>query len=176
MFPGGNHHVFVGLDVETTGLSPGRDRIVQLGLVTAAEDLSVLWEGAVLIDPGCVIPPATTSIHGISTADVKGALTFDSIAEWVAGIVATRRVIGHNLGFDLGFLEAEFGRIGRGLPEIGERIDTLQMARTQLKGYSSYALSNVCRALGVTLERPHDACFDAICALEIYRALVSGLG
>ncbi|MGC8481915.1 MAG: exonuclease domain-containing protein, partial [Acidimicrobiales bacterium] len=123
MFPGGSHHVFVGLDVETTGLSPDRDRIVQLGLVTAAEDLSVLWEGAVLIDPRCAIPAATTSIHGISTADVEGALTFDAIAEWVSTIVATRRVIGHNLGFDLGFLEAELGRVGRDLPEIEERID-----------------------------------------------------
>lgn len=175
LFPDSLEPTYVAIDVETTGLNPRADRVVQIGLVTADADFKVSWEGAVLVDPEISIPSITTSIHGITDGDVQGCFKFRELISWLGGILEGKQIVGHNLPFDLSFLEEEHLREGRAIPSLGGKFDTLAIARTELPGLSSYSLTNVARGLGIELERAHDACFDAMLSLEVLRKLKSTL-
>ncbi len=162
---------YVALDVETTGLDPRRDRVVQVGLVTADVDLVVTWEGSAVLDPQCDIPAETSAIHGLRSSDVQGAMTFEMLAPWLSSVLEGRRIVGHNLGFDLAFLEHEYARCGLGPPSIAAQLDTLALARSQLPHQRSYRLTELAQALNLQIERAHDACFDALLSLDLLRYL-----
>lgn len=171
LFPDSVEPTYVAIDVETTGLNPYLDRVVQIGLVTADADFKVSWEGAVLVDPEIPIPAVTTSIHGISDGDVQGCFKFRDLISWLGDIIGGKQIVGHNLPFDLSFLAEEHRREGLAVPPLGGEFDTLAIARVQLLGLGSYSLSKVAMGLGIDLERAHDACFDALLSLEVLRRL-----
>ncbi len=87
------------LDTETTGLSAGRDRIVELAIVAA--DGRPLFDS--LLDPGIAIPPDATRIHGIDNARVYGMPSFEDVWPQVRTIVAGSTVVIYNAAFDRGF-------------------------------------------------------------------------
>lgn len=105
--------VAVFLDVETTGLDPANDAVIELGLVRFAyrDDavLGVLGDLAALQDPGRPIPPEITRLTGIDDAMVAGqAIDDDAVAALLddAGLV-----IAHNAGFDRPFAEQRFPQL-----------------------------------------------------------------
>jgi len=100
----------VYLDLETTGLDPSRDRVIELGLVRFAYDLEsgavlgVLDDYAALEDPGVPIPPEITRLTGIDDAAVAGQRIDEAR---VAGLLeGAGLVIAHNARFDRPFAEA----------------------------------------------------------------------
>ena len=112
-------HEVVVVDVETTGLDPNSDRVVEVA--AARGDLSVLLRGETKpyfqtlearVNPGMPIPEAASRIHGIQDKDVKDEEAFAEIAAQLREFIGSRTVIGHNITFDTSFLNAEFGRAG----------------------------------------------------------------
>jgi DNA polymerase-3 subunit epsilon len=97
------------LDVETTGLSPKTDRIVQISFSTVTPSKEVSTHTR-LINPEMPIPEAATAIHGISDADVAHEPTFQHIAKSLAESLRGHDFIGYNFRFDQGMLNAEFER------------------------------------------------------------------
>jgi DNA polymerase-3 subunit epsilon len=101
----------VVIDVETTGLSTeDGDRIVELGLLKLDQSLQVEREFTSLVNPERQM--GATRIHGIRDADVKSAPTFADIAGDVGEFCAGSVLVGHNAGFDVGFLISEFDHVG----------------------------------------------------------------
>ena len=109
----------VVIDVETTGLDPYRDRIVEVA--AARGDLSVLLRGETKpyfetfearVNPGIPISKAASNVHGIHDKDVKDDESFAEVAAQLREFIGTRTVIAHNSRFDTAFLNAEFGRAG----------------------------------------------------------------
>lgn len=102
---------FLVLDVETTGLDVTHERVVELcaALVAPGEAPRVLID--TLVRPERAM--AATAIHGITEDDVRDAPRFAELADAVAALLAGRVVAGHNVGFDLRFLQMEFERLGR---------------------------------------------------------------
>jgi DNA polymerase III subunit epsilon len=101
----------VCVDLETTGLAPKRDRIVQIGIVKLYPDGKVTeWES--LVQPTIPIPAEVTAIHGLTDADVKDSPTFKTLAPKLAAGFANVDFCGFNCRFDLAFLDAEFARAG----------------------------------------------------------------
>ena len=107
------------VDVETTGLDPNNDRIVEVA--AARGDLMVLLRGETKpyfqtfearVNPSMPIPEAASRIHGILDKDVKDEEGFAEIAAQLREFIGTRTVIGHNSTFDTSFLNAEFERAG----------------------------------------------------------------
>ncbi len=118
---------FAVLDLETTGGSPSEDAITEIGAVKvrAGECLSTFHT---LVNPGSAIPPAITVLTGITQAMVTPAPRVHAVLPALAEFLGGSVVVGHNVRFDLGFLNAAFGR--EGWPRLSNPVvDTVALAR-----------------------------------------------
>jgi len=100
------------VDLETTGMAAGADRVTEVGIVRIDEGAQVS-EWSSLVNPECSIPAAIQALTGISNAMVAAAPTFRQIADDVAAQVQGAVFVAHNARFDYGFLKHEFARLGR---------------------------------------------------------------
>ncbi len=110
------------LDIESTGLDPVFDRIIDLAVFKKREDL---WEERVLwrMNPGRSIPAASTAIHGITDADVANQKPFEAHAKEILAFLEGCDLGGFNIvGFDLAILSEEFHRAGIEWNASGARI------------------------------------------------------
>jgi DNA polymerase III epsilon subunit-like protein len=98
------------LDFETTGLSPGPDRVVEVSVVRMEPGRAPRLVFDTLIDPGREV--AATAIHGITNEDVAGAPAFDEIAGDLVRALSDSVVAAYNVYFDMRFLEYELGCSG----------------------------------------------------------------
>ena len=114
----------VVFDLETTGLFPRKDRILEIAAVKMNPD-GTEERLEHLVNPGIPIPPETTAIHGVDDAMVKGCPTFAELAEEVYAFFEGCDVAGFNSDrYDIPCLEAEFLRVGRNLSAaIVNRVD-----------------------------------------------------
>ena len=116
---------FVAVDVETTGLNPSKNRIVEIAAVRFEN-----WKPAkklhTYINPQCKIPQKTIAIHGITNEQVQDAPCFENIVDSLSDFIGELPIVGHNLIFDLKFLFCS----GYDFTEIKKRkyYDTLTLA------------------------------------------------
>ena len=151
----------VAVDVETTGLSPNRDRIVEVALVGLDQSANPDWSWQSLVNPGRQIPAQATEIHGITGREVGCAPTFADLVDEILERLQGKVVLAHNLKFDAGFLRAEIRRAGRPLPSL-HGVDTLALARQYgWQAGSSYRLGDLCRHYGIQTSHLHRALGDA---------------
>ena len=142
---------FAVLDVETTGLQPSRQRIIEVAIASFSGGVATnLWES--LCNPGRKMPKYIVKLTGIDDDLLEDAPTFNKIAETVSELLTDTVVVGHNIEFDLGFLNAELDRVGRP-PLVNERIDTLALATRLLPGLRKPTLTALAQRLGVS-EQP----------------------
>ncbi len=94
---------FAFIDVETTGLNPQRDRVVEVACVIArgGRRLDTLTS---LVDPECPIPATASAVHHLTDESVRGAPTIRALAPWLTAFVADAVIVAHNASFDLDFL------------------------------------------------------------------------
>lgn len=149
---------FVVLDVETTGLSPNGDRIVEIALVRLAPDGRPIDEWTTRIDPE--VPIGATHIHGITQADVAGKPRFSALAAQLADLLGDLPIVAHNATFDLAFLRCEFERAGWDMPHVSS-FCTLDASYTYFPSLDRRRLADCCWAAGVRQERVHSALHDA---------------
>lgn len=162
--------VYTVLDVETTGLSPRTNRIVEVALLDVDATGRIDGEFVTLLNPGRDIGP--THIHHIRAADVVHAPTFAAIAPFVLSRLAGRVVVGHNVAFDWRFLCAEFARLGMTLPET-PTLCTMRLADAHLDHLHGRSLGGCCSAAHVRHDDRHSALGDARATahlLAAYRA------
>jgi DNA polymerase-3 subunit epsilon len=101
----------VCLDLETTGTSPQRDRIIQIGVVKILPSGEV-QEGCQLVNPGMPIPPESTAVHKITDAMVADAPKFRDLAPKIQSGLSQADICGFNVNFDLAFTREELARCG----------------------------------------------------------------
>lgn len=164
------------LDTETTGLDPQKgDRIVEIGCVELVNCISTGGIFHVHINPERDMPSEAEAIHGLSSAFLADKPKFSEIAQQFLDFIADAKLIIHNAGFDIGFLNAELDRLR--LPAIcRERIvDTLALARRRHPGGSN-RLDDLCARYGIDNQHRirHGALLDAELLAEVYAELVGG--
>ncbi|SEM23211.1 3'-5' exonuclease [Streptacidiphilus jiangxiensis] len=161
--------VFAAVDLETTGLEPGVDRVCEIGVVLFRADGSVLGEYTTLVDPQR--PMAATAIHGIAADQVVDAPTFAQLAPGLERLLAGTVVVAHNLAFEDAFLAAEFRAAGRPVPRW-PGLCTLVTARAQLAG-PGFGLAALHRSLTATsFTAAHTALGDSRATAELLTALL----
>jgi DNA polymerase III epsilon subunit family exonuclease len=164
------------VDLETTGLSQHRDRIVEVAVIRLNAAGAVTHEYASLINPSTRI--AASHIHGITDHDVQAVPSFAKIARAVAARLLGAVLVGHNVRFDLEFLGAEYARLGLTLPELPS-ICTRRLARRLGRHPDTWALADCCIDVGVALEGAHTALGDAHATARLfttYLAIARGRG
>ncbi|CCG04352.1 3'-5' exonuclease [Blastococcus saxobsidens] len=161
------------VDVETTGLSPRTDRVVEIGVVLLDDRGEVEAEFETLVNPGRDVGP--TGLHGISAGDVVDAPAFADVAQHLRSLLVGRVLVAHNALFDLRFLAREFGRAG--LPTaLSPSLCTMRLAPLFF-GSGTRSLQALCGFLDIPLVHGHAALHDARATAELMLAmLASDLG
>ncbi len=148
------------LDVETTGLDPKNDAIIEIAIVhMRAGEVEESWSS--LVHPGRPIGPDAQRITGITDADVADAPRFADVAEETAARLEGRAILAYNLAFDREFVERALDAGGRQWPEKAVLLDPLILARGLFPDVRSRKLARIAERLGVTLEEAHRAEADA---------------
>lgn len=158
------HDPFVCLDLETTGLDPDQDAIIEVGAIKfrPGETVDTL---SILSNPRRQLTPFIRRLTGITQAEVDGAETFSAIADKVRDFVGDAPVIGHNIPFDISFLQ----KAGVRFP--GPVWDTRDLASMLLPG-GNYALNMLARSLGIPPWNAHRALDDAVATQQVFERLV----
>ncbi len=147
----------VVVDVETTGRDPKMADLLEIGAVRLKGG-KIVDRWSTLVDPGRTI--VGHQMHGITDKDIKGAPAPRAAAEAFLAFAGDATLVGHNVGFDLGFLEEALGNGYRFAP--GTYLDTLVLAR---EGYpewaESYRLGDLAKFFGIALTDAHRALPDA---------------
>jgi len=165
---------FVAVDVETTGLSPQRDAIIEIGAVRFCNG-EIVDTFETFVDPGRPIPLFIQQLTNISDRDVAGQPTIDRVVPELLAFVnnsvygSVYGIVGHNVGFDLGFLEAS------GINFHRPRLDTHEMATILLPNQPSYNLGELCSALEIQLDDAHRANADAAATAYLFMRLAERL-
>lgn len=158
---------FAMWDVETTGVDPEVDQVVQLA-VAVFEGGELKSAASTLVDPGRPIPEESTAIHGVTDAVVKGAPDIgDAIAAMIGETYLGTDVYhaAYNAEFDRAFIEpASNGLLGGNeLPWLDPLV-AIRLIGKFWPGSGRHKLTAVCSRWGIDLENAHDAKADAIAA------------
>ena len=158
---------FVAFDLETTGLSPKRDRIIEFGAVRFQAGRA-RERFATFVNPGRPIPPRIQKLTGIRPTDVADAPPIQALAPEILAFIGGRAdaVVAHSAGFDVSFLRAAGVKINTPV------IDTHELATILLPGQFSYSLGELCRALQISLPNAHRAGHDAEATADLLLHLV----
>ncbi|HET9522514.1 MAG TPA: polyribonucleotide nucleotidyltransferase, partial [Candidatus Limnocylindrales bacterium] len=146
----------VVIDVETTGTDPKMSDLVEVGAVKI-KGTKIVDRWSTFVNPGR--PIVGNQMHGITDKDVKGAPSPKEAADKLLAFIGDALVVGHNIGFDLGFIEEARGDGFRFKP--GQYLDTLVIAREGYPGSESYKLGDLARFFGIELSQSHRALPDA---------------
>jgi DNA polymerase-3 subunit epsilon len=149
---------FVVIDLETTGLSPKSDRVLEIAVIQTSVLGEPLAYWSSLINPG--VPVGATEIHGIKDSDVLGFPIFESIADELFARLKGQAISAHNARFDLGFLRNEFARSGWILPEV-PAVCTMEASKYFLPQLTQRRLSDCAKAIGLNQSVSHRALSDA---------------
>ncbi len=162
--------LFTFIDVETTGLSPRSARVCEVAAISfrGSERVGTIAE---LINPGVPIPPVVSAIHGITDDMVRGRPSFGDVAPRLLAAVEGSVIVAHNSGFDLGFFNMEFERLGLKFPELPV-VDTLDIARRHWK-FQSNKLGSIAAELNISNENWHRALSDVEMTRKIFEHFIA---
>lgn len=144
----------VALDIETTGLDPEKDAIIEIGLVRF-HDRRIEAEWSSLVNPGRRIPPFITQLTGITDQMVLQAPSLREVLPALIEFIGNLPVLGHNIRFDLSFLKRH------GILRNNTVLDTYEMASVLCPNAGRYNLGALAQALGVPYPATHRALDDA---------------
>ncbi|MEH3141160.1 MAG: DUF4236 domain-containing protein [Mycobacterium kyogaense] len=157
--------VFAALDIETTGLDPDVDRIVEVGIVKFTADGTVIDEFATLVNnPGS--SAGAREKHGIDDADLAGAPSAEQALREAFAFISGTVLVAHKLDFEDGFLAAEARRARLSLPPV-VGICTWQTSRRQLDGRAFSLFAMYKTATGNWHDHQHTALGDARAARDV---------
>ncbi|NTI63543.1 DNA polymerase III subunit epsilon [Agrobacterium rhizogenes] len=163
-------------DTETTGLDNKADRIIEIGGIELFNHFPTGKTLHLYINPGDrKVHPDALAVHGITDESLKDKPPFADVADEILAFFEGAKWIAHNATFDMGFVNAEFNRLGRPpiLPDMV--IDTLAMARRK-HPMGPNSLDALCRRYGIdnSHRTRHGALLDSELLAEVYIEMIGG--
>lgn len=167
---------FAVIDIETSGLSTRRHRILQIAVVTVENGVVVdEWSSLIRLRWrfGRVGP---RRVHGIDRAMLRGAPRLGEVLGELARRIDGTVVTAHNIGFDWPFITRAARRSGVVLPDR-PRLCTLRLSRAlDPDRHLSHRLADACARYGIDNDRPHDALHDARATAQLLPHLLAAHG
>ena len=173
---------FVVVDLETTGLDPEKDQIIEIGAIKFVDGVETDRIDE-LIDPGIPIPEFITRLTGISDDDVAGKPPINEVFPRLVNFMAGAAMIGQQVNFDASFLEYHHRKVNNDYYNWDDtllrfkylenlRLDTLFLARILMPFLDGYKLSELAKHLGFDLENAHRAIEDARATGYVFLELI----
>ncbi len=157
---------YVIVDVETTGLHPETDEIIEVAAIRCIGGRFEAFRS--LVFPRNRIPEYVTELTGIRNIDVMNAPQIKQVAPKLLDFIRGLPIVAHNAPFDVKFIAAAFEKIGA---DIDMRyIDTVQLSRIAFPGMQNYKLGTLIGALDLIQgKQQHRAESDATATLRLFR-------
>lgn len=159
---------YVVLDVETTGLKPGTDKIIEIGMVKVS-DGKPCDEFSSFVNPEMSIPTRITKITGITNEDMATAPVFSSLASQIVSFLGDSLILGHNVGFDLSFLVPALESCG--IRPSFTCLDTCALAKKAFPELPNHKLDTLIGALSLSDGQTHRALDDVYCTLGLFNKI-----
>ncbi|MCQ2559440.1 MAG: 3'-5' exoribonuclease [Clostridia bacterium] len=156
---------YIALDIETTGLYPDRDKIIEIGMVRV-ERGQIIDRFQTLVQPHQPLSVMIRRLTGITDQMLENAPEIAEVLPRVLDFIQQDPVLGHNIAFDCNFIEMALQK-----KYFSLYYDTLELARLILPAASSHRLGDLCQQLQIPLETTHRALDDAIYATKLYQEL-----
>mgnify|MGYP000711233378 CR=1 FL=1 len=163
---------YVVFDLETTGFSPIKDKIIEIGAVKV-EHGEITDKFSTFVNPKVPIPFQITQLTSITDQMVIGAPDIETVLPQFLEFIGDAALVAHNASFDVSFIEQNC-RYQDIQPDFTS-VDTVAMARILLPTLSKYKLNVVANALHISLENHHRAVDDAGATAEIFVKFVEML-
>lgn len=158
---------FVCIDLETTGLNPKKDKIIEIGAVKVVKG-KVVDTFETFVNPHRPLEERIQQLTGIDSKDLEGAKDITEILPSVLEFVGEEVLLGHSILFDYSFLKkaavdqkVKFERLG---------VDTLKIARKFLPDLESRSLDYLCKYYDIP-HKAHRALEDAKATVALYHKL-----
>jgi DNA polymerase-3 subunit epsilon len=166
---------FCIIDLETTGGSPTSCGITEIGAVKLRGG-RCLGTFQTLVNPGCAIPPEITVLTGITQAMVVPAPRIEQVLPTLLEFVGDAVIVGHNVRFDVGFLQAALERDGR--PRLSNRtVDTVALARRLVREeVPNCKLGTLASRFRLPHQPSHRALDDALATGDLLHLLLERAG
>lgn len=159
---------YIAFDLETTGLRPNQDRILEIGaLKVECGEVTGTYE--TFIDNGVTIPERITSLTGITEEMVEGAPGVKEAVEGFLDFSGDLPLLGHNVMFDYGFMKKNVMNLGGTYERRG--LDTLAIARLCLPQLPGKSLDKLAAYYDIPQEHHHRALDDALTAARLFERL-----
>lgn len=155
---------YVVLDLETTGLSPCEDKIIEIAAIKCING-EIVDRLETLINPERKILSHITGITGISNDMVSDAPVISEVINEVIDFLGDFTLVGHNISFDFRFIAKVAGDFGMRYNAGG--IDTLKLAKKHIKDIGSRSLESLCEYFGIETIH-HRAMADVMSTYEIF--------
>ena len=161
---------YIALDIETTGLNPAYDRIIEIGMARI-EHGEVKDTYSTLINPGITVSDRVVELTGIHNEELIDKPRIEMELQNIMDFIGEYPILGHNIIFDYSFLKK--AAVNNNLKFDVKGIDTLKMARRILPELKHKRLDYLCEYLEVDPGNSHRALDDALSASAIYWKMYS---
>ena len=158
--------IFSAFDIETTSLTPVKDRIVEIGSIKFrnGEIIDTFQE---MIDPEMPISPGASAVNGITGEMVRGQPTIEQVLPRFLSFIDGSVPVAHNASFDVGFLAYDISRFAL-TPTANPILDTMKMAKNCYPYLYNYSLDNLAWQLNIQSDGLHRALADARACMELF--------
>lgn len=163
-------------DTETTGLDSKSDRIIEIGGIELSNHFPTGRTLHLYINPeGTKVHPDALAVHGISDEFLADKPVFRNVVDEIVQFFDGAMWVAHNASFDMGFINAEFARLGLDPIPQDRVIDTLQLARRK-NPMGPNSLDALCRRYGIdnSHRTKHGALLDSELLAEVYIEMIGG--
>lgn len=163
-------------DTETTGLDSREDRIIEIGGIELDNHFPTGRTLHLYINPGDrKVHPDALAVHGITDEFLSDKPAFADVAQQIMSFFDGAKWIAHNATFDMGFINAELGRLGMPAIAPSEVIDTLSLARRK-HPMGPNSLDALCKRYGIdnSHRTKHGALLDSELLAEVYIEMIGG--
>ncbi len=161
---------YIIIDIETTGLDPSKDSIIELAALKVHE-FEIVDSFSTLVNPDFSIDPFITNLTGIKDADVEDAPSIDTAIVDFYNFIGDSVVIGHNVNFDINFIYDNLASVSPGCYFSNNYIDTLSFSRKYFKSAPSYKLTSLADFLKISVDTAHRALDDCYTTNQLYLKL-----
>jgi len=165
--------VYAFVDVETTGFNPTSDRIIEIAVVRY-EDGQIRDTYQTLINPEIYVSNFIQEMTGIDMVALQSAPLFVDIAEEILERLEGATLVAHNVGFDYGFLKAEFRRLNYDFRP--DKLCTVQLSRALFPQYTGHGLDAVISRFGIQVHDRHRALGDTLATIKFFEIARDKIG